>query len=554
MEFEMFSENNSIIKVVGVGGGGCNAVNYMYEQGIPGVNFGVCNTDKQDLLKSPVPTKIQLGTNLLEGLGAGADPEDGRRAALEAEEEIRMYLSNNTKMVFVTAGMGGGTGTGGAPIVSKIAKELGILTVGIVTIPFSNEGKPKRDKAERGIQNMKENVDALIVVSNNKLYDIYPDLDIDEAFSKADDILTTAAKGITEIITKPGKINVDFNDVKRVMSNSGVAIIGIGKGSGDNRAVNAINEAMNSPLLEDADIYGAKGVVLYITYGNGIKMRELDLITECIQSQTQTDCEIIWGVCKDESLEDEIAITLVATGFQSGETSKERRYIQKQKDERIVYSLQEEKVSNSFVDTTKNEKKEEEINKVETDDAIKIVGTIDLDEVENYVATPTADIETTTNDESDIFIPTIDKNETIKDNEVAFEINLNEPTFDIKIVDKPRNNIEEQLMEDEFEVTTTTDNTQYSLFESNVKNTDEMDAQSLERDLIKKRITLDMEKHQISLYELEKEPAYKRYGLDLDSNTPSDESSISNYMIYNNSEDPKKIEIRPNPMKDINMD
>ena len=225
----MFSENNSIIKVLGVGGGGCNAVNYMYEQGIPGVNFSVCNTDKQDLMKSPVPTKIQLGTNLLEGLGAGADPEDGRRAALEAEEEIRMYLSNNTKMVFVTAGMGGGTGTGAAPIVSKIAKELGILTVGIVTIPFSNEGKPKREKAERGIQNMKENVDALIVVSNNKLYEIFPDLDIAEAFCKADDILTTAAKGVTEIITKPGQINVDFNDVKRMMQNSGVAIIGIGK-------------------------------------------------------------------------------------------------------------------------------------------------------------------------------------------------------------------------------------------------------------------------------------------------------------------------------------
>nr|HPN18760.1 cell division protein FtsZ [Chitinophagales bacterium] len=340
MEFEMFSENNSIIKVLGVGGGGCNAVNYMYEQGIPGVNFGVCNTDKQDLLKSPVPTKVQLGTNLLEGLGAGADPEEGRRAALESEEEIRMYLSNNTKMVFVTAGMGGGTGTGGAPIVAKIAKELGILTVGIVTIPFSNEGKPKRDKAERGIQNMKENVDALIVVSNNKLYDIFPDLDIDEAFSKADDILTTAAKGITEIITKPGKINVDFNDVKRVMSNSGVAIIGIGKGSGDNRANQAIDEAMNSPLLEDADIFGAKGVVLYITYGNGIKMRELDLITDAIQAQTQTDCEIIWGVCKDDSLGDDIGITLVATGFQTGEIKKERKQVQRQIEEKVVYTLQ----------------------------------------------------------------------------------------------------------------------------------------------------------------------------------------------------------------------
>jgi len=559
MEFEMFTENNSIIKVLGVGGGGCNAVNYMYEQGIPGVNFGVCNTDKQDLLKSPVPTKIQLGTNLLEGLGAGADPEEGRRAALEAEEEIRMYLSNNTKMVFVTAGMGGGTGTGGAPIVSKIAKELGILTVGIVTIPFSNEGKPKRDKAERGIQNMKENVDALIVVSNNKLYDIYPDLDIDDAFSMADDILTTAAKGITEIITKPGKINVDFNDVKRVMSNSGVAIIGIGKGTGDNRATNAINEAMNSPLLEDADIYGAKGVVLYITYGNGIKMRELDLITESIQAQTQTDCEIIWGVCKDESLGDDIAITLVATGFQSGESSKERRQVQKQQEERIVYSLLDDKTKNTSSVINKIEKQEvqenKDVAKQTTPEATKFVGIIETEKKEvTDIVQNTTSSETIVHslEDDDIFLPTIDKNEEIKENEIAFEINLNEPAFDIKIVDKPRNNIEDKFLDDEMEVYTST--TQYSLFESNSKNVEEMDAQSLERDLIKKRITLDMEKHQISLYELEKEPAYKRYGLDLDNNTPSDESNFSNYMIYNNSEDPKKIEIRPNPMKDINMD
>ena len=530
MEFEMFSENNSIIKVLGVGGGGCNAVNYMYEQGIPGVNFGVCNTDKQDLLKSPVPTKIQLGTNLLEGLGAGADPEEGRRAALESEEEIRMYLSNNTKMVFVTAGMGGGTGTGGAPIVAKIAKELGILTVGIVTIPFSNEGKPKRDKAERGIQNMKENVDALIVVSNNKLYDIFPDLDIDEAFSKADDILTTAAKGITEIITKPGKINVDFNDVKRVMSNSGVAIIGIGKGSGENRANLAIEEAMNSPLLEDADIFGAKGVVLYITYGNGIKMRELDMITDCIQAQTQTDCEIIWGVCKDDTLGDDIAITLVATGFQTGEIKRERKHVQKQMEEKVVYSLQEEPME-----------KENEIAKTEP------VVTETKAEVK---AEPVVNEFAEANES--LYIPSL-KEEITAENEIEFEINLSVPEMDIKIVDKPRIQLVEE-MEEELEKPVVKE-TQFTLFEtSGGKIADEIDQQELERDLIKKRITLDMQKHHISLYELEKEPAYKRYGMELDNSTASEESNFSNYMIYNNSEDPTKIEIRPNAMKDITLD
>ena len=540
MEFEMFSENNSIIKVLGVGGGGCNAVNYMYEQGIPGVNFGVCNTDKQDLLKSPVPTKVQLGTNLLEGLGAGADPEEGRRAALESEEEIRMYLSNNTKMVFVTAGMGGGTGTGGAPIVAKIAKELGILTVGIVTIPFSNEGKPKRDKAERGIQNMKENVDALIVVSNNKLYDIFPDLDIDEAFSKADDILTTAAKGITEIITKPGKINVDFNDVKRVMSNSGVAIIGIGKGSGDNRANQAIDEAMNSPLLEDADIFGAKGVVLYITYGNGIKMRELDLITDAIQAQTQTDCEIIWGVCKDDSLGDDIGITLVATGFQTGEIKKERKQVQRQIEEKVVYTLQTKPTT---VPQTDNKTIAEQ---QDTKSVIETVGYIgNKPNVNSVIEEKQEEIE-----ENDVFKPTVN-NDISNDNEIEFEINLSAPEMDIKIVDKPRVHLVDEMESDSHFAA----ETQFSLFETPAgKIADEIDNQDLERDLIKKRITLDMQKHQISLYELEKEPAYKRYGMELDNSIPSDESNFSNYMIYNNSEEPGKIEIRPNAMKDITLD
>lgn len=524
----MFSENNSIIKVLGVGGGGCNAVNYMYEQGIPGVNFSVCNTDKQDLMKSPVPTKIQLGTNLLEGLGAGADPEDGRRAALEAEEEIRMYLSNNTKMVFVTAGMGGGTGTGAAPIVSKIAKELGILTVGIVTIPFSNEGKPKREKAERGIQNMKENVDALIVVSNNKLYEIFPDLDISEAFSKADDILTTAAKGVTEIITKPGQINVDFNDVKRMMQNSGVAIIGIGKGNGDNRAMDAINSAMNSPLLEDADIYGAKGVVLYITYNASIKMRELDLITDAVQNQTQTDCEIIWGVCKDENLEADIAITLIATGFQSGDISKERKQTQRAQQDKIVHTLDAKPVVNKVAETIVPEKK-------------VIVDEIPLTKREEVV------------DEHELFIPNM-KEEIANENEIEFDINLNHSAdFDIKIVDKPRMNFSE--LEEEKKTQQTTVETQFTLFETHSDSkTDAIDDQPLERDMIKKRITLDMEKHNISLYELEKEPAYKRYGLELDNAVSSDASSFSNYMIYTNNENPGKIEIRQNPMKDITLD
>lgn len=509
MEFEIFNENNSIIKVLGVGGGGCNAVNHMFLSEIPGVNFAVCNTDKQDLQKSPVATKIQLGIELLEGLGAGADPEEGRRAALEAEEEIRMYLSNNTKMVFVTAGMGGGTGTGAAPVIAKIAKDLGILTVGIVTTPFMNEGKPKREKAMRGIQNMKENVDALILISNNKLYEIFPDLDIDEAFGKADDVLTTAAKGVTEIITKPGKINVDFNDVKRVMKNSGVAIIGIGSGSGNDRAKDAIESAINSQLLEDADIYGAKGVVLYISYGTDFKMKELDLIIKKVQEETETDCEVIWGVCKDESLGEDIAITLIATGFEAGEVSKERRKQVQQEKEKVVHTLNldSDTKQHTVLDSTPTPIEEPKINSV-----------IDV---------PTA-----------------------KNLDVEFEIenlsasNNEEP--EIKLVSKSRFSIDEDTTK------------QNNLFDFNASNsssnqTNLFDDQPLERDLIKKRIALEMQKNDISLHEMEKEPAYKRYGINLDQPISAEKSEISNYVIFQN-EEIKSVEIKPNAIKEIKLD
>lgn len=333
--FDMPDEQSSIIKVIGVGGGGNNAVNFMYEQGIKGVNFVVCNTDAQALETSPVPNKIQLGPTLTNGRGAGAAPEVGKNATLESEDEIRDLLSINTKMVFVTAGMGGGTGTGGAPVVAKIARELGLLTVGIVTIPFEFEGQKKRTKAEQGLLEMKKNVDAMIVISNNKLRDIYGDLGLTKAFSHADSILSTAAKGISEIITKSGMINVDFEDVKTVMTNSGVALMGTGTASGENRAVKAIDAAMSSPLLNDDDIHGARGVLLNITSGKEeIRMDEVTQITEYVQQAAATDAEIIWGVCYDETLEDEISVTLIATGFDG------RKFQRKEeKAQRIVHRL-----------------------------------------------------------------------------------------------------------------------------------------------------------------------------------------------------------------------
>lgn len=310
------SSNNSIIKVIGVGGGGSNAVNHMYHQGIKGVEFMVCNTDNQALALSPVPHRLQLGRNLTEGRGAGSMPEVGRQAALESIEDIRQYFSDGTKMVFITAGMGGGTGTGAAPVIAKLAREMGILTVGIVTVPFSFEGKKRKEHAENGIQNLKEYVDTMLLISNDRLREMYGNLSLRHAFGKADDILTTAAKGIAEIITVPGYINVDFEDVKTVMTQGGSAIMGAAISEGENRALRAAQEVLNSPLLNDSDIRGAKHVLIYISYGTDeLQMDEMTEITDFVQEAAGMSANMIWGTGYDETLGNAICVTLIATGF-----------------------------------------------------------------------------------------------------------------------------------------------------------------------------------------------------------------------------------------------
>ncbi len=296
MEFDLPKEFSSIIKVIGVGGGGSNAVNHMYNQGIKGVDFIVCNTDKQALDISPVPVKIQLGPSLTEGLGAGSIPEIGKNAAVENINEIRELLSNNTKMVFVTAGMGGGTGTGAAPVIAQVARELGILTIGIVTVPFSFEGKKRRQQAEDGIQQIKESVDTLLVINNEKLRAISGNLTLTNAFAQADNVLTTAAKGIAEIISVTGNINVDYKDVNTVMKDSGNAIMGSAEAEGENRAMKAVQNALNSPLLNDNNIAGAKYVLLNITYENiEVTMDEISEITDYIQEEAGSTADVIFG-------------------------------------------------------------------------------------------------------------------------------------------------------------------------------------------------------------------------------------------------------------------
>lgn len=323
IQFELPQKNANIIKVIGVGGGGSNAVNYMYDLGLDGVDFIVCNTDQKALLNSAVPTKIQLGPSLTQGLGAGANPEIGMRACKESIEEIERLLSNNTKMVFVTAGMGGGTGTGGAPIVAKVARDLGILTVGIVTTPFSYEGKRRKRQAEEGIVALRDYVDTILVISNDKLRHQFGNIPASQAFSRADDILATATKCITDVINSQGHIVVDFADVSTVMRDGKVAILGSATAIGENRAYEAVEQAINSPLLNDSSIKGAKWVLLNINSSHGFHehtLDEVEMIQAYVQDQAGDECDVIFGTGFDDNLGEKISVTVIATGFEYNKT------------------------------------------------------------------------------------------------------------------------------------------------------------------------------------------------------------------------------------------
>ena len=344
-KFEMLKEQSAIIKVIGVGGGGGNAVNHMYKQGISGVDFIVCNTDAQALELSSIPNKVQLGASLTEGMGAGADPSVGENSAIESIEDIKRMLGSNTKMLFITAGMGGGTGTGASPVLAKAAKELGILTVAIVTTPFAFEGKRRRMQAEDGLGELTKYVDSYLVISNDRLRDIFGNLTMTAAFAKADDILTTAAKGIAEIITIPGYVNVDFKDVRTVMNDSGVAIMGNAVAEGEDRALRAVEGALASPLLKDNEIEGARYILLNITSGKQeVTMDEVTIITDYIQDKAGLSADLIWGNCINESFESELSVTIIATGFQ---TSEER--IKEKENKRIEIPLTPEEPKTPYV-------------------------------------------------------------------------------------------------------------------------------------------------------------------------------------------------------------
>ena len=389
MIFDLTKDDKSIIKVLGVGGGGSNAVQHMYAQGIVGVDFAICNTDSQALEASPVPTKLRLGPNLTEGRGAGSIPNVGKEACIESVEEVRAFLADNTKMLFITAGMGGGTGTGAAPIIAQISKEMGILTVAIVTLPFTFEGRRRSTQGLSGLEELKNNVDTLVIISNDKLRAIHGNLTLREAFGHADDILTTAAKGIAEIITVAGYVNVDFEDVNTVMKDSGVAIMGTARAKGEQRATEAVDRALNSPLLEDNNIKGAQHILINIASGTSeVTMDEISEITEFVQEEAGYGTDLIWGNCYDESLEDEISVTVIATGF-------ERNNVEKNfgdSNKKVVVSLDDEdlnadiqKIAADFNETTEKTKVVEFENVAERMSSIKEkykANTVEAEQVE----------------------------------------------------------------------------------------------------------------------------------------------------------------------------
>ena len=334
IDFDLPISGEKIIKVIGVGGGGGNAVNHMYRQGIKDVDFAVCNTDAQALMSSPVPFKVQLGSALTEGRGAGNKPDVGRESALENIKDIEKLLSGNTKMVFITAGMGGGTGTGAAPVIAQVARERKILTIGIVSIPFRNEGRLRIQQAIEGIREIENHVDSLLIINNERIREIYGDFPISKAFSKADDVLAIAAKGIAEIITCPGFINVDFEDVRTVMQNSGVAIMGSFTAAGENRAIDAVEGAVKSPLLNNNDIRGAKNILVNITSGETkeVTMDEMNMVNEYVQEMAGNTADLIYGVAVDPEMGEELSVTVIATGFKTSSIPEMNSGIQPQRE------------------------------------------------------------------------------------------------------------------------------------------------------------------------------------------------------------------------------
>ena len=603
--FDLPKNRSNVIKVIGVGGGGGNAINYMFKQGISGVDFVVCNTDSQALEKSPVPIKIQLGVSLTEGLGAGANPEIGSLAAKESEEEIKALLSNQTKMVFITAGMGGGTGTGAAPIIAQMSKQIDILTVGIVTIPFQFEGRMRSEQAETGIDILRENVDSLIVINNNKLRQVYGNLGFKAGFAKADEVLATAARGIAEVITHHYRQNIDLKDAKTVLSNSGTAIMGSAVAEGADRAEESVVKALDSPLLNDNKINGCKNVLLLIVSGEDeITIDEIGEINDLIQTEAGNNTNIIMGIGEDKNLKKAISVTIIATGFNSDQQheivnteakkiihtlEEDQPYVQDLTDQEKkpnntgiydsdmgysskVYnykgSIESEKSNFSKISSTEIEKKYDskdsnfkENDLIKTNQTIKDIETIstqvhqnlneEVQEKESVNSTEIFDFEVINDlDSSQIefdFNESIDgsKNNEVKNSNLEYDdCDLKNSEIDDRNLDKntlndsldqisETENLDEDTLKIEIKSTQTDESSSNEPFEFDDKNGTPFD-NSIEETIKNsnnsskeelKKFNYSFQKNIKRINEMDKQPAYKRLGYDIDQNADSDKKS-----------------------------
>ena len=527
MRFDMPKEQSSIIKVIGVGGGGSNAVNHMYRQGIKGVDFIVCNTDHQALDISPVPTKIPLGQSLTEGRGAGSIPEIGKNAAIENLDEIKDILAKNTKMIFVTAGMGGGTGTGAAPVIAQTARDMGILTVGIITVPFTFEGRKRRTQAEDGIEQMRDAVDTLLVINNDKLREMFGNLSLVNAFEQADDVLAIAAKGIAEVISVTGQINVDFNDVNTVMKDSGVAIMGSAEAEGDDRATKCVEQALSSPLLNDNNIEGATYVLLNITYGDKpVLMDEISDITDYIQEEAGSTADVIWGHGHDETLGEKLCVTIIATGFKTTPHTglsfkapkKKRMNLDDERPTEITQEIESPVGEETNITVDEEPKPVEDVDETTTKKYF-----LEEEEVDHSIAEEKENSQILTESNTDYIAPTpspeLEKNDgkirfLLEDDDVEDEVS--EKEIELKVDQNTEESISFQSQE-----------------ENKLNEAKEIIDERLER--IKK--ATQKLRSPLGLNEMENVPAYKRRNIELDDVNPSSESEVSKYTLWESEDD-----------------
>ena len=552
LAFDLPKNQSSVIKVIGVGGGGSNAVNYMYENGIDGVDFAVCNTDLQALEASPITTKIQIGAEITEGLGAGANPEVGRQAAEESIDRINELLESNTKMLFITAGMGGGTGTGAAPVIARAAREKEILTVGVVTVPFWTEGGYRKEYAEKGLEELREHVDTLLVINNDRLIEVYGDLTLSQAFAKANEVLNTATKGIAEVISQTLMVNIDLNDAKRVLKDSGSAVMGQAYASVENRALDAIEAALDSPLLHDNNIKGAQQVLLKIVTGTGekeIRMTELFSIKKHIQDVAGSNVNIIEGIGVEDCMDDEISVTVIATGFNINKNIGPAKPIKPkiyelEKDEQFNDVIEEKEIDATSKDEQNSDSSNFQSNKAENESIEKPQAALNFDSDNE----PVLNFESGEDRSEDL---TIDFS-IGSDN----DINDEDENSSVEVKDEKGNKVIYSLETEEsaddviFDLKDDIEKEEYTQINHGI-SAEQMALRSRQRMERLREITVKL-RTPSGLTDLESEPAYKRRDVELDDVSHSSESDTSSYVL--GEDDDKNIGLKPNNFLHDNVD